>query len=190
MKKILLLFLLTIFIFSSSNAQGLNFENRDNNLIPSISNTTNLNRSQHPYDLVDVQKGNDSIVQIKYRFYYHDHRVKHKELSALMKTNREANVKFQNHVVMNIVSVPPVVASFFLYIYADIPDFDKKTKTKIYGISAGCFVASLVLSGIAGNMKLKAINIYNRDLNKTSFNPKKELKVQLMANGIGVNYRF
>jgi hypothetical protein len=190
MKKILFLFLLTILLSSHSNSQGLTCENRDNNQILSISKTTNLKLSQPLYGQVGVQQGNDSIVQIKYRYYYHGLRARNKVLSGLMKTNREANVKFQNYVVLNIVSVPPVAASLFFYLYADMHDFDKKTKNTLYGLSAGCFVGSIVISGIAGSMMVKAINIYNRDLDKTSFNPKKEIKVQLMANGIGVNYRF
>jgi len=191
MRKSLIILFLTVISVSRLTSQGLTWENRDNYQILQISATTNLTLTLPAFELAGVLQENDSILLIKSRYYYHGLRAKHKVLSGLMKMNREANVKFQNNVILNIVSIPVFLISGFCGTYASgEKTLEKQSKNILYGISAGCFVAGLALESIAGNMKLNAIKIYNQGLNKTSYYPQKEVKIGFVGNGIGVNYRF
>lgn len=191
MKKLLIVFLLTIIVINRSNSQGFSFVSKDNVeiLIPAEVGDPNIYKGD--YDMSGLQQESDSITIKKQRYYYHGHPVKNKELFALMKTNREANVKFQNSFAIRVVAAPlAALGGMGIGFSLGNDELDKQTKNKVLGISIGFAVAGITLVGISGAVQNKAIKIYNQGLNKTSFYPRKEIKIGFTGNGVGVNYRF
>jgi len=108
-----------------------------------------------------------------------------------MKTNRQANVKFQNSLFLRVAAMPCAWLGGLGLGYSIANDkLEKSKKNKIIGISIGFAATGITLAAVSGVMANKAIKIYNQGLNKTSYYPLKEIKIGFMANGIGVNYRF
>jgi len=191
MRKSLIILFLTVISVSRLTSQGLTWENRDNNQILQISETTNPDLTQSSFDLAGVQQESDSIFIKKSRYYYHGHPVRNKEFFALMKTNREANVKFQGSFALRVVGAFPTTGGSFLIGYSlGNGELDKESKNNLIWIGAGCWAVGFTFMAISGVMQKKAVEIYNQGLNKTSYYPKSEVRFGFVGNGIGMNYRF
>jgi hypothetical protein len=197
----------------NSNSQGLTFTNRDDHKLSNISEPMNANlgfslsqqikpeiSGSEVIDLLYSRFGNqlpqaqggDSIIIKKNRYYYQGRPLKSvPAISKVLKPDREAYTKNQTSWAVQIIAVP------FAFIGGALIGFSlgsstmvKETKTKLIIIGAGCVVVAIPLAMVSDKMRRDAIKIYNRNLNKTSFYPEKELRIELMGGGIGLNLRF
>jgi|WetSurMetagenome_2_1015567.scaffolds.fasta_scaffold101619_2 hypothetical protein len=191
MKKLSIVILITIFAIIQSYSQGISLENKNDLLLANIE-TARPEVYQGNCNSTGFLQQSDSLTMKKQRFYYHGHMVKtNKELLSIMKTNRQANVKFQNSLFLRVAAMPLACFGGMGLGYSISNDkLEKSQKNKIIGISIGLAAAGITLAAISGVVQNKAIRIYNQGLNKTSYNPLKEIKIGFIANGIGVNYRF
>ena len=192
MKKLSIIILITSLAIIQSYSQGISLDNKNNLQLLACIENVKPEMYQGNYNSTGFLQQSDSLTMKKQRFYYHGHMVKkNKELLAIMKPNREANVKFQNSMALRIVSAPlACFGGMGLGYSIGNKKLEKAEKNKIIGISIGLAAASFTLAGISGVMQNKAIKIYNQGLNKTSYCPLKEINIGFMANGIGMNYRF
>jgi hypothetical protein len=192
MKKTLILFLLAASALCNSYSQGFSYSERNQSETLTISELTESNPYQGTFNTNPIPQGTDSILMIKHRYYYQGKPIKTvMEINKIMKPNREAFTKNQTAWAFQFMGAPfAVIGGALMGFGLATDDFDKKTKTKIILIGASGAVVGISLALVSDKLRRDAIKIYNRDLGKTSFYPEKELKIKLMANGIGVNYRF
>jgi hypothetical protein len=192
MKKLSIVILIASLAIIQSYSQGMSLVNKNNLQLLACSENVKPEMYQGNYNSKEFLQQSDSLTMKKQRFYYHGHIIKtNKELLSIMKTNRQANVKFQNSLFLRVAAMPLACFGGMGLGYSISNDkLEKATKQKIIGISIGLAAAGFTLAGISGVMQNKAIKIYNQGLNKTSYCPLKEIRIGFMANGIGVNYRF
>ena len=192
MKKLSIVILITILATLQAYSQGISLGKKTNLQLLACIETVKPEVYRGNYNSTGLLQQSDSLIIKKQRLYYHGHIVKkNKELLSIMKSNRQANVKFQNSLFLRVAAMPLAFFGGMGLGYSISNDkLEKTEKNKIIGISIGLAAAGITLAGISGVMANKAIKIYNQGLNKTSYCPLKEIKIGFMANGIGVNYRF
>jgi hypothetical protein len=192
MKKLSMVILVTILATLQAYSQGISLGNTTNQQLLACIETVKPEVYQGNYNSTGILQQSDSLIIKKQRLYYHGHVIKkNKELLAILKTNRQSNVKFQNSLALRIVAAPLACFGGMGLGFATSNDkLEKAKKQKIIGISIGLAAAGITLAAVSGVMANKAIKIYNQGLNKTSYCPLKEIKIGFMANGIGMNYRF
>lgn len=192
MKKTLLLLMLAITALCNSYSQGYSYSESDKSQTLTISELTDSNLYQGTISINSIPQGTDSILVVKNRFYYQGKPLRTvMEINKIMKPNREAYTKHQTAWAVQFFAAPfAVIGGALIGFGLATDDFDKQTKTKVIIIGATSAAVGISLGFVADKLRRESIKIYNRDLGKTSFYPEKELKIKLMANGIGVNYRF
>lgn len=193
MKKTLILLVLVIPSLCNSYSQGYSYSESDKSQALTISELSQSNPYQETYNTESIPQGTDSILMKKSRYYYQGKPIKTvMEINRIMKPNREAFTKHQTAWLFQCMAAPcAVFGGFFIggAIGKSIGS-GEKVNMKMVGIGAGLVAVGIPLAIISDKMRRESIRIYNRDLGKTSLYPEKELKIKLMANGIGVNYRF